>query len=223
MSPLLERPGRFLAALEALAFWPPWIGLALTLSLAWEGCAAQPVLGGAVTAVALAGLVAFIALSPSFLPHHARRGSGFWMGHAAFALFGLAVGVRWYGWQDLVMLASATIALAAALVTAAIAWRVERLPSGPLCVDADGVRLETADATYLLGSLPPGCDEGDVLTLLELRDEESAGDGPYRRGRSVLHATRSWRVDGAELSSQLRERATGLLAWAMASALWALV
>lgn len=223
MSPLLERPGRYLAALEALAFWPPWVGLALTLSLVWEGCAAQPMVGGIMTAVALAGFAAFVALSPSFLPHHARRGAGFWMGHAAFALFGLAVGVRWYGWQDLVMLGSSTVALGAAIATAALAWRIERLPSGPLSVDADGVRLETASATYVLGSLPAGCEEGDVLTLLELRDEESEGEGPYRRGRSVLHATRSWRVDGAELALQLRERATGLLAWAMASALWALV
>lgn len=218
----MERPGRWLALLEALSFWPLWMGITLAFVLTPAGV--DPILSAIGVSATVVGLGAWIGLAPSFLPTHAARGEGFWGGHAVFAVLLVLLGVRWLDWQDLLVLTGASFAFAAAALTGALASVVSRLPTGVVrIVDGRG-RLETEHATYLIGELPRGCGEGDTLTLLGVRLARPEGAGPYRAsGRDAAHATRSWKVDAHELADTLRRRALGLAFWGMASALWAMV
>ena len=219
---LLERPGRWLALLEALSFWPLWMGIALAFVLTPAG--ADPILSAIGVSATVVGLGAWIGLAPSFLPTHAARGEGFWGGHAVFAVLLVLLGVRWLDWQDLLVLTGASFAFAAAALTGALASVVSRLPTGVVRIVDGRARLETEHATYLIGELPRGCGEGDTLTLLGVRLARPEGAGPYRAsGREAAHATRSWKVDAHELAETLRRRALGLAFWGMASALWAMV
>ncbi|MCA9614111.1 MAG: hypothetical protein H6722_21550 [Sandaracinus sp.] len=222
MRRLLERPGRVLALLEALSFWPLWMGLVLGFVLTPAG--ADPILSLVGLTASLTGLCAWVGLSPAFLPSHAERGHGFWGGHAIFALLLVVLGIRWLDWQDLVVLTGASFAFSAAVLTGLLARAVSRLPTGTVRIVDGRARLETSHAVYLIGELPRGCGEGDTLTLLGVRHARSEGAGPYRAsGRDAAHATRSWKVDAHELAATLRARALGLLAWGMASAIWAMV
>jgi len=146
----LERPGRWLALLEALSFWPLWMGITLAFVLTPAG--ADPILSAIGVSATVVGLGAWIGLAPSFLPTHAARGEGFWGGHAVFAVLLVLLGVRWLDWQDLLVLTGASFAFAAAALTGALASVVSRLPTGVVrIVDAEGAgpyRASGRDAAH---------------------------------------------------------------------------
>lgn len=198
--------------------------MGIVLAFALTPAGVEPALSWVAAAATVVGLGAWIGLWPSFLPTHAARGPGFWSGHALFASLLVLLGIRWLDWQDHLVLAGASFAFVAGALTGLLAHQVARLPTGVVRVVDGRPRLETSHVIYRLGDLPRGCGEGDALTLLRVQVAPSEGAGPYRAsGLDAARATSSWEVDGHELAAQLQSRALGLLAWGMASAVWAMV
>ena len=91
--------------------------------------------------------------------------------------------------------------------------------SGALRLTADGARLETERAVFLLAKAPVGVEDGELLTLPRL-DLVSSAAGPYRTGRAIGRAPELWRASAPDIARRLTLRGLVLLAWSAALTFW---
>lgn len=226
MSGLVTRPARLLTVLDAVAWWPIWVGALMLGRFVDGGFGPQVfrIFEETTGALFFFGVGAIVVLlwartQRAELPTRVHRTARAWLLQCGFAVLAIALGVRWDAYQLPVMAVGCAAALAAGAWQLALARRARRWLSGVLVVQGDEVWIDAGATRFVLHSVPRGCADGAVLTLPSVRVDEAAA-GPYRSGLPRGHAPEVWRVDGELLARRLAARGGAMIGWAFLSALW---
>lgn len=213
----IARPGRALGLLEALGVWTVVLAVLTERVVAANGSARF--IAAVFFIGAMVGVVCWEHERPRELLAFVRAERWqVWLPALPVVVW-MALEGPVERWQLPIVVTGAVASVFAAAWELTLARRAATWISGALRLTADGARLETERAVFLLAKAPVGVEDGELLTLPRL-DLVSSAAGPYRTGRAIGRAPELWRASAPDIARRLTLRGLVLLAWSAALTFW---
>ncbi|MCZ7677752.1 MAG: hypothetical protein M5U28_02820 [Sandaracinaceae bacterium] len=226
MSGLVTRPARLLTVLDAVAWWPIWVGALMLGRFVDGGFGPQVfrIFEETTGALFFFGVGAIVVLlwartQRAELATRVHRTARGWLLQCGFGVLAIALGVRWDAYQlprhGRRLRRSAGRGRLAARARAARAALAERSPRRP------GRRGPDRRGRH---ALRPALRAARLRRRRRAHPPERArrrgGRRPLPLGPPRGHAPEVWRVDGELLARRLAARGRAMIGWAILGALW---